>query len=355
MHAHVGGVLGMAALLASACSFPVAQNPSPGPSRSSQTSGVTPIISPTPSGSPLRGHIAYIRRGPTTASPGVIWVMKADGTGDSMLTDGEAPAWSPDGKRIAFGTPTPPLRIHVINLDGSSPAELTDGGVLPEGYNGGDTDPAWSRDGTRIAFIRSHIPEADSDGVYVMNADGSGVNRVSDNNRAFHLAWLANDQGIAFEALEDPTSQSWHFVLVAVTLDGSNRRLLFSVPGQNAGRLAVAPDGVHFAFSISPQCPAVPSPPTQCNSLLELCQIMVAGSDMQPVQVTHEGPPSPILPILTPDRCSELPSWSPDSSKVVFDDMHKIWVMNADGSNRQQITNPGFENYGGSLAVWTAA
>jgi len=352
MHAHIGGVLGLVALLASACSFPVAQNPSPGPSHSPQSSRVTPTTPSTPGVSPLLGHIAYVRRA-TSDGPGVIWVMKADGTGDSMLTDGEAPAVSPNGKSIAFGTFTAPWRIHVINLDGSSPAELTDGGVLPQGYSGGDSDPAWSHDGTRIAFIRSHIPEADSDGVYVMNADGSGIGRVSDNNRAFHLAWLANDQGIAFEALEDPTSQSFHFVLVAVNLDGSNRRLLFSVPGQNAGRLAVAPDGTHFAFDISPQCPAVPSPPTQCNSLLELCQIMVAGSDMQPVQVTHEGPADPI-PILTPGRCSELPSWSPDSSKLVFDDMHQIWVMDADGSNRRQIT-PNLGLYFVSLPVWTAA
>jgi Tol biopolymer transport system component len=79
---------------------------------------------------------------------------------------------------------------------------------------------------------------------------------------------------------------------------------------------------------------------------------MVAGSDMQPVQVTHEGLADPI-PLLTPGRCSELPSRSPDSSKLVFDDMHQIWVMNADGSNRQQITNPG--NYFVSLPTWTAA
>jgi Tol biopolymer transport system component len=62
---------------------------------------------------------------------------------------------------------------------------------------------------------------------------------------------------------------------------------------------------------------------------------MVAGSDMQPVQVTHEGPADPI-PLLTLGRCSELPSWSPDSSKLVFDDMHQIWVISADGSNRRR-------------------
>jgi len=270
--------------------------------------------------------------------------MKADGTGDSMLTDGETPAWSPDGRRIAFGTSTPPLRIHVINLDGSSPNELTDGGVVQQGFQGGDIAPAWSHDGTRIAFLRTHVPTADSDGVYVMNADGSGVSRVSDKTRAFSPAWLAHDQGIAFEAVEDPSSASYHFVIDAVNPDGSDRRLLFSVPGQNAFGPVAAPDGIHFAFTISPDCPTCSSP--------SKCQIMVAGSDMRPVQVTHEGPPN-LIPLLTPDQCNEAPSWSPDGSKLVFDDMSRILVMNADGSNRQQITN--LENYGVGQPVWSAA
>ena len=298
--------------------------------------------------------------------------------GGSILTDGETLAWSPDGKRIAFATATG--RIHVINLDGSSPEELTDGGVVPPGCSrpGGDGAPAWSHDGTRIAFIRLHLYASlvFVDGLFVMNADGSGISRVSNDFSGDHLAWLANDQGIAFET-DDPNAgpDLIHRVIVAVNPDGSNRRLLFSVLDQNAALLAIAPDGVHFAFEISPVCP----PGNQsCAQQLLKCQIMVAGSDMRPVQVTYEvevplptidpsaaailGIPTPSGTVVVGDQCAELPSWSPDSSKLVFDDRNRILVINADGSNRQQITNRSdpFDNapssdHLDSQPVWTAA
>src|SRR5262249_28403218 len=55
------------------------------------------------------------------------------------------PAWSPDGKRIAFhgGTAN---SIHVVNADGSNVRTLTSGVE--------DADPAWSPDGKRITFGR---------------------------------------------------------------------------------------------------------------------------------------------------------------------------------------------------------
>jgi Tol biopolymer transport system component len=297
--------------------------------------------------------------------------MKADGTGGPMLTGGESLASSPDGKRIALGTATG--RIDVLNLDGSSPAELTDGGVVPEGFQGGDGGPAWSHDGTRIAFIRSHVPNLDTvDGVYVVNADGSGIKRLASDYRGRRPAWLANDQGIAFDTLEDPNSETFHFVIDAVNPDGSNRRRLFSIPGQNTFGPVVAPDGIQVAFTISPVCPPGGQ---QCAELLFLhCQIMVVGSDLRPVQVTHEVPLPPINPsaaailgipsgtVPVGDQCAEQPSWSPDSSKLVFDDRNRIMVMNADGSNRQQITNRSdpFDSAPSSdhldtQAVWAAA
>ena len=106
--------------------------------------------------------------------------MNADGSGLRRLTrnpaSDSAPAWSPDGRKIAFvsnrdGT----YEVYVMNADGSEQHALaarTVGGRGP--YIGEvaapDDAPAWSPDGRKIAFV------SDRDGtyeVYLMNADGS--------------------------------------------------------------------------------------------------------------------------------------------------------------------------------------
>ena len=67
-----------------------------------------------------------------------------------------APAWSPDGRRIAFvstrGGSGP--QIWVIPVDGGEARQVTR-------EEGGATGPAWSRDGRRILFVSSVFPEGD--------------------------------------------------------------------------------------------------------------------------------------------------------------------------------------------------
>ncbi len=74
-----------------------------------------------------------------------------------------APAWSPDGRRIAFSS----LRdgnteIYLMNADGSGVTRLT----YKDDF---DSFPAWSPDGRRIAF---HSYRDGNWDIYVMNADG---------------------------------------------------------------------------------------------------------------------------------------------------------------------------------------
>ena len=135
-----------------------------------------PYIPLTAVWSPDGRRIAFVRtfRYPPRAGALVpnnpeIYVMNADGSGSRRLThsagyDAE-PAWSPDGRKIAFrGTRNGNRDIYVMNADGSGERNLTR-------HPAQDSNPSWSPDGRRIAFV------SDRDGrleAHVMNADGSG-------------------------------------------------------------------------------------------------------------------------------------------------------------------------------------
>jgi Tol biopolymer transport system component len=61
----------------------------------------------------------------------------------------------------------------------------------------------------------------------------------------------------------------------------------------------------------------------------------------QVTQLTNDGEASGV-----PDR---RPAWSPDGTKIVFDDQNDIWVMDADGSDRIQLTDTA------GVSEWQAA
>jgi hypothetical protein len=94
-------------------------------------------------------------------------VINKDGSGFHQLTDETSdpavhPAWSHDGSTIAFAS----IGVAQTAIATIAPA----GGAitkLAEGF-----DPAWSRDGTKLIFARS-------DGLFAMNSDGSGVERLT--------------------------------------------------------------------------------------------------------------------------------------------------------------------------------
>ena len=103
-----------------------------------------------------------------------IWIMRADGTGAKQLTrsadDEIEPAWSPDGKQIAFVADNPRTaggRIMVMKADGTKRRLLARvplrGQTQAVAYS--LQRPSWSPDGKRIAFVGAK-------GITTVRADG---------------------------------------------------------------------------------------------------------------------------------------------------------------------------------------
>ncbi len=147
---------------------------------------------------------------------GVIHVVNADGTGLRSFDRGENPDWSPDGSRIAYDNGH---NILVFDPDGA------EGGALI----GPGTQPDWSPDGTRIA-AEVPVTQSESD-IYVMNADGSGRSNVTQRVTLVDREpdWSPDGSQIVFRRLD--RTESVGYDLWVMDADGSNQTRLLTRPG----------------------------------------------------------------------------------------------------------------------------
>jgi Tol biopolymer transport system component len=114
---------------------------------------------------------------------GDIVLLAADGsTREALLTAGDtrAPDWAPTGAELAFikgdlfNADLPRTDLYTVNADGSGLARVTD---TPERW---ELQPAWSPDGTRIVFSRTKGPRLfQFSDLWTIAPDGSAPDRVT--------------------------------------------------------------------------------------------------------------------------------------------------------------------------------
>jgi TolB protein len=199
------------------------------------------------------------------------------------------PDWSPDGQQIAFVDHSAAGGdLYVMNADGSGLRKLTDSRP-PPAPNYGARQPAWSPDGRTIAFGYGN------EGISLIGADGSSL-RPFVRGFSFAPAWSPRGKWIAYAAGGELNGTS----IYVKSPDGSQRRLVARRPccESSYNGPTWSPDGERMAFTVGPA-------PDTGNTDTYLG-----------VVDRFRGP----VTRLASGRYPVTPDWSPDGRRIVLAD-----------------------------------
>jgi TolB protein len=206
------------------------------------------------------------------------------------------------------GPDNPDGRNHIFTLDLAT-RKVTQ---LTSGRGHHDQHPKWSPDGRRLSFVSSRSGNFD---LWVMNADGTNVTRVTDHPaNDFDPIWMPDGQSLIFSSERDSRSDLYRVWLADRRVD----RLTHHFVGR-AIMPNVSPDGKFVAFA------------AQTLQRLQFWEFQVHVLDL----ATGKTRP------LDNSGGACWPSWSPDGRRLanvlLAKEPSTLQVRNADGGGTSEI------------------
>lgn len=319
------------------------------------------------------GRISFIRRSGDQKSRD-IFVVNADGTGQNQLTKGvviEGTAdLSPDGRRIIAQVSVNNISTiarFTVNEDNTSAEQV----MLTADIQADSAFPAWSPDGKLVAF------QSKRDGplsqIFVMDADGNNKVRVSDGNGfAGQPSWSPDGKYIAYAGGAQQVSGAQREIYVVPATGGAPKQITNS--GGSLITPVWSPDGAHLIClqvlgerdykilimntdGTNPRtlfeggAIAAPSFSPSGDAVL-FYNISEKGEAVHTVKVA-DGSDTSITAVGSGDY---YPVWSPDGTQIAWassadKQLHKIVAANDDGSDRRIISTGEGDDYGTSWAI----
>jgi len=212
-----------------------------------------------------------------------LWVMNADGTGQTRVTTDAgsdvSPSWNANGTRLAIDSDRSGNKDiwTVSSVDGSAPVNLT------ATNSGLDSDPDWSPDGQSILFV-SQRPVIS---VWKMDADGSNQQDISSaTNYDADPTWAPDGQHIAF--VRDAGGVNFNVWTARPAIEGifGNAQVqLTHAPAENCLGYTIS-DALSKTYVIQPPAANANCNITQDRSLEGLTQSSITFDNQSGMDVT---------------------------------------------------------------------
>jgi Tol biopolymer transport system component len=228
--------------------------------------------------------------------------------------------------------------IYVMDADGSNRER-----VYPVS-EGRYIMPVLSPDGNKIAFIKQESGP-DQNGLWVMNVNGSGRQLIRGSGKISRASWAPDSNRIAY------TDSGAGYI---VKIPGGQPQ---PVGGQYIHHLAWSPDSAWFAYQSDDKGlvkrKVSGGPEVVLDSSVDYVRdgqpawspdsTRIAYSKGGDIWVINADGSGKTTNLTDHPALDKHPCWSPDGSKIVFhtdrDGNYEIYVMNADGSNPMNLTN----------------
>ena len=275
-----------------------------------------------------------------------------------ITREGFNPTWSPDGSEIAYGT------ANLTNIEARAASQIwavrLDNGARRLIVSQDSVQPVWSPNGKHIAFFGNQ-PQGYLDLMTIPSSGGMPVQLTNDAAVDWNPCWAADGKLLYFTSDRGGNTNLWRVAVDEISGQARGAPEPFTTPATDTYHLSVSHDGRQiayvqrtkrrnlFALTLDPATATVRGAPRAITRGTGATTHPAISPDGQWLAYSSAGNPQTDIFVMRTDGTNlrqltndaakdHLPRWSPDGKRIAFlsdrEGKNECWAVAADGSGK---------------------